>query len=300
MGQRKRTPRKPKARSRHRRGGDRVSVKAKTEQAQRDAQSFQMRAQGFSFATISGVLGIGEEACRLGYWRAVRFQSLATIEESRALALSDIDQRRAIIWTEIRKRQAAFGTDAKKRFDVRELHALMAALHLCAVRQARLQGLDAPSRLGIAWMGEPVGGDALTNEMLNRLSVDELRALFALLEKARNGASIEAESRPVQAALNIPPPAPPTDPQHTPVEQHAPVEAQPPAPAQEDLESRARRESDERFAPLIEAEELIERLNSSDPLVAIADPLQRAEMARKVNAILVRYGRPLWTEWRGN
>jgi hypothetical protein len=284
-GQRKRTPRKPKARSQHRRGGDRVSVKAKTAQMARDAEAFRMRAQGFSFATIANFLGVGEEACRLGYWRAVRSQSLATIEESRALALSDIDQRRAIIWVEIRKRQAALGTDGKKRFDVGELRGLMDALHQCAVRQARLQGLDAPSRLGIAWMGDTLGGDTLTNEMLDRLNDNELRSLWTLMEKARtaNGA-VETTSRSVADTLNFRPaaPAPTTEPKPVPV-------AEPPAPTL--VPNLALEESPNRYAPLERAEEIVRQLRNRDPVTRIGDPSIRATMMREANQILIRFGR---------
>jgi hypothetical protein len=297
MGQRKRTPRKPKARSQRRRGGDRVSVKAKTAQMARDAEAFRMRAQGFSFATIATFLGVGEEACRLGYWRAVRSQSLATIEESRALALSDIDQRRAIIWTEIRKAQAALGTDGRKRFDVGELRGLMDALHQCAVRQARLQGLDAPSRLGIAWMGDTLGGDTLggdtlTNEMLDRLNDNELRSLWTLMEKARTATgAIETTSRAVADTLNFQPAAPaPTEPKAA-----APV-AEPPAPAPTVSEptlvpNLALEESPNRYARLEKAEEIVRQLLNQDPVTRIGDQSIRAKMRREANQILIRFGR---------
>jgi hypothetical protein len=278
MGQRKRTPRKPKARSRHQRGGDRVSVAAKTAQAKRDAESFQMRAQGYPFATIATFLGIGEEACRLGYWRAVRSQSLATIVESRALALSDIDQRRAIIWTEIRKIQSALGTDGKKRFDVGELRSLMDALHQCAVRQARLQGLDAPSRLGIAWMGEPLGGDTLTNEMLDRLDDNELRSLWTLMEKARTrNDAVEVESHAITTNGHTDAPA-----------ISAPV-AEPPAPTR--VLNLAEEPAIDRYAPLERAEEIVRQLRNRDPVTRIGDQAIRARMAREANAILIRFGR---------
>ncbi len=195
MGQRKRTPRKPKARSQHRRGGDRTSVKAKTAQMARDAEAFKMRSQGFNFATIAGFLGVGEEAARASFWRAARSQTLASIEESRALALDEIEQRRALIWVEIRKVQAALGSDGKKRFDAGELRSYMEMLNQCAVRQAHLQGLDSPVRLGIAWQGAPLGGDTLTSEMLDNLTVDELQTLWTLIEKAKSGnGAVEVES----------------------------------------------------------------------------------------------------------
>jgi hypothetical protein len=279
--------RRPKTRSTHRRGGDRVSVKAKTEQAKRDAETFRMRVQGFDFPTIATYLGIGEEAVRIGYWRAVRSQSLATIEESRGHALAEIEQRRQLIWIEIRKAQAALGADGKKRFDAGELRSYMEMLNALAIRQARLMGLDSPVKLGVAWTGAAVGGDMLTPDQLNHLSIDQLRQLFELLEVARtgNGPSIDAESHHVET-LNFPVDAKPAPAPEPPVE----------APEIEVM----RRESTERYRPLREAEATIAKLNVSDPTLRIADPVVRAELARQANKVLIDFGRKPWREWMQN
>ena len=283
--------RRPKTRSTHRRGGDRVSVKAKTEQAKRDAETFRMRVQGFDFPTIATYLGIGEEAVRIGYWRAVRSQSLATIEESRGHALAEIEQRRQLIWIEIRKVQATLGADGKKRFDAGELRSYMEMLNALAIRQARLMGLDSPVKLGIGWTGAPLGGDVLTTEQLNRLDVNQLRQLFELLEVARtgNGASIDAESRPVmETTLNFPPTPP------------KPATPEPELLAEPPEVEVMRRESTERYRPLREAEQIVAKLNVTDPTLRIGYPIVRAEMAKAANKVLIDFGRRPWREWMQN
>ena len=69
----------------------------------------------------------------------------------------------------------------------------MEMLNQCAVRQARLMGLDSPVILGVAWTGAPLGVDLLTADQLNNLSNDELRNLFHLLDKAQHGQSVEVD-----------------------------------------------------------------------------------------------------------
>ncbi len=294
MGQRKRTPRKPKARSQHRRGGDRVSVKAKTAQIARDAEAYRMRAQGFGFAVIAGALGVGEEAARTAYWRAARSQSLATVEEARALAFAEIEQRRQTAWVEIRKRQAALGTDGKKLFDVSELRMLDGILNDCARRQAALMGLDSPIRVG--WAGAPLGGDTLTRTMLDNLSEEELESLWSLIEKARDGnAAIEVESHaingnghgvaPAIAAPVAEPPAPPAV-ASAPVT----VASEPAKPAPVAASDRERQ--------MARAEELIALLNNHDPVTGIRDPALRDRLIRELNGLAARFGRPMWQEPR--
>ena len=163
----------------------------------------------------------------------------------------------------------------------------MDALHQCAVRQARLQGLDAPSRLGIAWMGDTLGGDTLTNEMLDRLSVDQLRELHDLMEIARTGkGAVEVESRPVADALNFEGAKP------TPVIE--PETPTPPAtvPSEPTLvPNLALEEPPDRYSALERAEEIVRQLRNRDPVTRIGDQAIRARMAREANMILVRFGR---------
>jgi hypothetical protein len=281
--------RRPKTRSTHRRGGDRVSVAAKTAQVRRDADAYKMRVEGFDFATIATYLGVGEEAARASYWRAARTQPLATIEESRGLAFAEIEQRRQLIWIEIRKVQVMLGADEKKRFDAGELRHYMEMLNQCAVRQARLQGLDSPVKLGVAWTGAPLGGDVLTADQLNNLSNDELRSLFRLLDKAQHGNAVEVESHHVaEDTLNFPPAQP------------KPATPEPEPPVEPPEMEIQRRESTERYRPLREAEAIIAKLNVTDPTLRIGDPIVRAEMAREANKVLIDFGRRPWTEWMQN
>ena len=287
MGQRKRTPRKPKARSQHRRGGDRVSVKAKTAQMARDAEAYRMRAQGYSFAVIARFLGVGEEAARASYWRSVRSQSLATIEEARGLALSDIEQRRALAWTEIRKIQSALGADGKKRFDVSELRMLDGVLNDCARRQAALMGLDSPTRFAVGWAAMMPSDDLLTERQLDRLNDLELRQLFDLMSKARNGGSVEAKSHHVRDTLNFPLAATPA-PKATPIIM--------PEPEIDPLVADYRETTTERDRQMARLKELHDVLANRDPLTATGDPVARRTLAGEYNQLAARFGAPFWTE----
>ena len=153
--------------------------------------------------------------------------------------------------------QATLGADGKKRFDAGELRSYMEMLNALAIRQARLMGLDSPVKLGIGWTGAPLGGDVLTTEQLNRLDVNQLRQLFELLEVARtgNGASIDAESRPVmETTLNFPPTPP------------KPATPEPELLAEPPEVEVMRRESTERYRPLREAEQIVAKLNVTIPL----------------------------------
>ena len=53
----------------------------------------------------------------------------------------------------------------------------------------------------------------------------------------------------------------------------------------------ARRESTERYAPLREAEAIIAKLDSTDPITGVADLVVRRELAKQANEVLLRFGR---------
>ena len=180
------------------------------------------------------------------------------------------------------------GADKKKRFDAGELRSYMEMLNQCAVRQARLMGLDSPVKLGVAWTGAPLGGDVLTADQLNNLSNDELRNLFHLLDKAQHGQSVEVESHHVaEDTLNFPP-------------RNQASDARAGAARGAARNGSAKTEASERYRPLREAEAIVAKLNVTDPTLRIGDPIVRAEMARKANKVLVDFGRRPWTEWMQN
>ena len=93
-------------------------------------------------------------------------------------------------------------------------------------------------------------------------------------ESRRSAAAVEVESRVVNGHVEPTALAPP-------------VES---APSQPEYLAEAKRGSDERYAPMREAEEILRRLGSTDPAFAISDPVERHELRKLANAILTRFG----------
>jgi hypothetical protein len=284
-----RKPRRPKVKSTRGRGGDHTSLRFRREQARVDGEVYRMVAEGFQLSQAAGALGINEDAAGESYRRALASMRLATVAEAKALALDRIRYRRTILHSEIRKRVKANGSDPKKLFDSADLKMLFDAANQLDVRESRLVGLDAPLRSLVAWVGVAPSEDLLTAEQLNRLSVDQLRQLHSLLAFARDGHSIDAESHHVADAdtLNFQPTPPKPAPEAPPVVEPPEVEVM-------------RRESGERYRPLREAEQVIAKLNVTDPTTRIGDPIIRSEMARQANEVLIRFGRKPWREWMEN
>jgi len=52
--------------------------------------------------------------------------------------------------------------------------------------------------------------------------------------------------------------------------------------------------------PLREAEAIIAKLDSTDPITRVADLVVRRELAKQANEVLLRFGRKPWREWQGN
>jgi len=242
------------------------------------------------------VVGLHETSVQTAYSRVVAMIKLASIAESRAAAMARIDGRRAVLYAELAKQRQRVGSDPKKLLDTGALHDLFAMLLDLDRREAKLIGLDAPAKFSMAWGGSVLGPDLITAQELDRLDDSELRQLFHLLDKARGNGAVEVESRRVETLnfeLAKPTPAPPAV-------EYAPAPVQPASTTPPEWEEIARRESTERYRPLPEAEATIAKLDSTDPVTRVGDPIVRRELAKQANEVLVRFGRKPWREWQGN
>jgi hypothetical protein len=284
-----RRPRKPKIKSRRSgRGGDHRSLKFQREQSRIDAEVYRLVAEGFQLAQAAVALGISEDAAGPAYRRALASMRLETVAEAKAAALARIKRRRTILYGEIEKRRAAVGGDEKKLIDSGELKMLFDAALALDVRESRLVGTDAPLRSLVGWVGVAPSDDLLTNEQLDRLSIDQLRELHTLLAIARDPRpSIEAASRPVVEPLNFP------------VETTPAPKAAPMLESEIDLDPRIAEYRDttaERERDMARLKALHDVLTNRDPLTAIADPIQRRARASEYNKLAARFGAPMWTE----
>ena len=288
-----RRKRAPKVKSKRGRGGDHVSLKFKREQSQTDSEIYKLVCEGFTLAQAASSLGVHEERAGVGYRRALGSLRLETVAEAKASALTRIKRRRTILFAEIEKRRAAVGGDKKKLIDSGELKMLFDAALALDVRESRLIGTDAPLRSLVGWVGVAPSEDLLTAEQLNRLSVDELRDLFQLLDKARTGnganGAIETTSRPVDA-LNFEPAGPTPAPAP-----NAPV-FMPPEPEIDPRVADYRETTAERDRDMARLKELHDILSNADPVTRASDPIQRRALAGEFNRLAARFGAPFWTE----
>jgi DNA-directed RNA polymerase specialized sigma24 family protein len=166
-------------------GGDRVSPVAQKTTSDREAQILELRLRKISFEKIGQTVGLTKSATYKAYRRAlhrvpVRYAKDIIVEE-----LESLNRFESRLWREMEKAGV----------DVRNVCNLISQALRVQQRRAKLLGLDAPQQIDVSVLKQASedseNATGKEQQMLDRLSPEDKRALLALISKLSEGGETE-------------------------------------------------------------------------------------------------------------